>query len=59
MQGLQIFDYVEEWPAAREELAKLVAQKKVKGHTTLVTGGLQNVEQAWMGQFGGKNTGRY
>jgi NADPH-dependent curcumin reductase CurA len=58
MQGLQILDFVEEWPAARGELAKLVAQKKLKGHTTLVTGGLQNVEQAWLDQFGGKNTGK-
>jgi NADPH-dependent curcumin reductase CurA len=58
MQGFIVFDYKDKYAQARRELARWLSEGKLKRKETIVKGGLQNAEQALVGLFEGKNTGK-
>lgn len=57
MEGFIVFDYVNEYPAARKQLAQWLAEGKLKRQETVVKGGLQVAEEALVNLFKGGNTG--
>lgn len=58
MQGFIVFDFAEEWPKAREELAGWVREGKIKRGETIVEGGLKEAEKALVRLYEGANTGK-
>ena len=58
MQGFIVFDFENEYAAAREELAGWVREGKLKRGETVVEGGLKEAEKALMGLYQGANTGK-
>ncbi|KAJ4269513.1 hypothetical protein NW762_001174 [Fusarium torreyae] len=58
MQGFIVLDHVKEWPAARAELAKWIAEGKLKKTETVVEGGLKVAQQALVDLYKGINTGK-
>ncbi|SPO03271.1 probable endo-polygalacturonase 6 [Cephalotrichum gorgonifer] len=58
MQGFIVFDFINEYPQARKDLAEWVKAGKIKRKETVVTGGLKVAEQALLGLFKGTNTGK-
>jgi NADPH-dependent curcumin reductase CurA len=58
MEGFIVFDYEKQYPEARQELAQWLAEGKLKRNTTIVQGGILKAEEALLGLFQGKNTGK-
>lgn len=58
MQGFIVFDFAEEWPRAREELAGWVREGRIKRGETIVEGGLKEAEKALVRLYEGANTGK-
>lgn len=59
MQGFVVFDFEKKYPEARRELAKWLSEGKLKRKETIVKGGISKAEEALVGLFEGKNTGKY
>lgn len=57
MEGFIVFDHAKEYPAARRQLARWLAEGKIKRQETIVKGGLKVAERALADLFEGKNTG--
>ena len=57
MQGFLVFDYINEYPAARKELAQWLAEGKIQRKETIIKGGLKAAEQALVDLYNGINTG--
>ncbi|KAF2133052.1 NADP-dependent leukotriene B4 12-hydroxydehydrogenase [Dothidotthia symphoricarpi CBS 119687] len=58
MQGFVVFDYADQYAAARKELAQWLSEGKLKRKETIVKGGIMKAEEALFGLFEGKNTGK-
>ncbi|KAI1196124.1 hypothetical protein F5X97DRAFT_223419 [Nemania serpens] len=58
MEGFIVFDFLEDYPAAREEIGKWLSEGKFKRKETIVKGGLEKAEYAISDLFEGKNTGK-
>lgn len=58
MDGFIIFEYRHQYPAARQELAKWLAEGKVRKKETIVKGGLEVADNALLGLYKGTNTGK-
>ncbi|KAG0650979.1 NADP-dependent oxidoreductase [Hyphodiscus hymeniophilus] len=58
MQGFVVFDHIEDYPAARAELAHWLGEGKIKRKETIIKGGLRVAEQTLVGLFRGTNTGK-
>jgi NADPH-dependent curcumin reductase CurA len=58
MQGFVVFDFEKKYPEARRELAKWLSEGKLKRKETIVKGGISKAEEALVGLFEGKNTGK-
>ena len=52
-------DYRKEYDQGREQLAKWVAEGKIKSKETIVKGGLEAAEQGLVDLFRGANTGEF
>ncbi|EMD85210.1 hypothetical protein COCC4DRAFT_34857 [Bipolaris maydis ATCC 48331] len=58
MQGFVIFDYEDKYAEARKELAQWLSEGKIKRKETIYEGGITKAEEALVGLFEGKNTGK-
>lgn len=58
MEGFVIFDYKDRYQAARQELAKWLADGKIQRKETIVKGGLEVADKALLGLYKGTNTGK-
>ncbi|KAF9699440.1 hypothetical protein EKO04_002664 [Ascochyta lentis] len=58
MQGFVVFDYADKYAAARKELAQWLSEGKLKRKETVIKGGISKAEDALVGLFEGKNTGK-
>lgn len=58
MQGFIVFDYEHKYAEARKEMAQWLAEGKLKRKETVVKGGILKAEEALLGLFEGKNTGK-
>ncbi|KAI0598432.1 hypothetical protein F4775DRAFT_555536 [Biscogniauxia sp. FL1348] len=58
MEGFIVFDYAAEYPAARADLGRWLAEGKIKRKETIVRGGLRVADTAIHHLFEGKNTGK-
>jgi len=58
LEGFIVMDYRSEYDQGREQLAKWVAEGKLKSKETIVKGGLEAAEQALVDLFRGANTGK-
>jgi NADPH-dependent curcumin reductase CurA len=57
MQGFIVFDYAEHYPAAIRQLATWLQEGKLM-YTETVREGFENIPQAFLDLFAGKNTGK-
>jgi NADPH-dependent curcumin reductase CurA len=58
MQGFVVFDYAHKYAEARKELAQWLSEGKLKRKETIIKGGISKAEEALVGLFEGKNTGK-
>ncbi|OAL07175.1 NAD(P)-binding protein [Phaeosphaeriaceae sp. SRC1lsM3a] len=58
MQGFVVFDYEHKYAEARKQLAQWLSEGKLKRKETIVPGGIYKAEEALVGLFEGKNTGK-
>ncbi|KAK2626247.1 hypothetical protein QTJ16_004509 [Diplocarpon rosae] len=58
LQGFIVFDYAKQFPQARAELTKWLAEGKLQRKETIVKGGLKAAEQALLDLYKGVNTGK-
>lgn len=58
MQGFIVFDYEHKYAEARKELAQWLSEGKLKRTEWIVKGGIGKAEEALVGLFEGKNTGK-
>ena len=58
MEGFIVFDYKDQYAAARKEMAGWLAEGKIQRKETIVKGGLEAAEQALLGLYKGANTGK-
>ncbi|KAI1173420.1 hypothetical protein F4777DRAFT_557999 [Nemania sp. FL0916] len=58
MQGFIVFDYADDYPRARREIADWLSAGKLKRKETIVAGGLEKAEHAIGDLFTGSNTGK-
>ncbi|KAK3376773.1 hypothetical protein B0T24DRAFT_656626 [Lasiosphaeria ovina] len=58
MEGFIVFDHIPEYPAARQQLARWLAEGKIQRKETVVPGGLAVAEGALSRLFQGGNTGK-
>lgn len=58
MEGFIVFDYKDQFPAARRELARWLAEGRIQRKETIVKGGLEVAEKALLGLYKGTNTGK-
>lgn len=58
MEGFIVFDYLEQYPKARKELAQWLEEGKIKRKETVVRGGLKEAPAALVGLYNGMNTGK-
>ncbi|KAH9878833.1 hypothetical protein J1614_002267 [Plenodomus biglobosus] len=58
MQGFIVFDYAERYAQARQDLARWLAEGKLKRKETVVQGGIGKAGEALVGLFEGRNTGK-
>lgn len=59
MQGFIVFDFIKEYPQARDDLAKWAKEGKVKVEQTIVKGGLEASDTALRDLYKGVNTGKF
>ncbi|MCP9234857.1 NADP-dependent oxidoreductase [Lewinella sp. JB7] len=57
MQGFIVFDYADKYPAGIKQLAQWLGEDKLT-HTETVREGFDNIPQAFLDLFDGKNTGK-
>ncbi|KAI4172527.1 MAG: hypothetical protein LQ346_008591 [Caloplaca aetnensis] len=57
MEGFIAFDYANEFPEARQQLAQWLAEGKLQRKETIIKGGLVKAEQALVDLYNGVNTG--
>ncbi|TGJ82446.1 hypothetical protein E0Z10_g6325 [Xylaria hypoxylon] len=58
MEGFIVFDFAEDYPLARKEIAGWLAEGKLKRKEMIVKGGLEKAEYAIKNLFEGNNTGK-
>lgn len=58
MQGFVVFDYESKYAEARKELAQWLSEGKLKRKETVIKGGINKAEEALVGLFEGRNTGK-
>ncbi|KAM0796904.1 hypothetical protein BDR22DRAFT_954331 [Usnea florida] len=58
MEGFIVFDFKDRYEAARQELARWLAEGKIQRKETIVKGGLGVAEEALLGLYRGSNTGK-
>jgi len=58
MQGFVVFDFESRYAEARKELAQWLSEGKLKRKETIVQGGIGKAEEALVGLFEGRNTGK-
>ncbi|KAF2831757.1 NAD(P)-binding protein [Ophiobolus disseminans] len=58
MQGFVVFDFEDKYAEARKQLAQWLSEGKLKRKETIVKGGIGKAEEALVGLFEGKNTGK-
>jgi NADPH-dependent curcumin reductase CurA len=59
MQGFVVFDFADKYTEARKQLAQWLSEGKLKRKETIVKGGILKAEEALVGLFEGKNTGKW
>lgn len=59
MEGFIVFDYLDQYPKALQELAQWMAEGKIQRKETIVRGGLENAEKALVDLYEGVNTGQF
>jgi NADPH-dependent curcumin reductase CurA len=59
MQGFVVFDFEHKYTEARKQLAQWLSEGKLKRKETIVKGGIGKAEEALVGLFEGKNTGKF
>jgi len=57
MQGFIVFNYAEKYPAAIEQLSTWLAEGKLT-YTETIAEGFDNIPQAFLDLFEGKNSGK-
>lgn len=58
MQGFVVFDFADKYAEARKQLAQWLSEGKLKRKETIIQGGINKAEDALVGLFEGKNTGK-
>lgn len=58
MEGFIVFDFQSEYPQARKQMFEWLSQGKIQRKETIVEGGIDNVEKAFVKLFDGSNTGK-
>lgn len=58
MEGFIVFDYAEQFGAARKELSQWLAEGKIQRKETIIPGGLKVAEKALQDLYKGVNTGK-
>ena len=58
VQGFLIFDYINQFPTARQQLSRWLSEGKIQRKETIVRGGLKVAEQALADLYGGFNAGK-
>ncbi|KAL8787524.1 MAG: hypothetical protein Q9213_002182 [Squamulea squamosa] len=58
MEGFIVFDYAEQYPQARAELAQWLTEGKIQRKETIVQGGLAKAGEALVDLYRGINTGK-
>ncbi|CAA9964595.1 hypothetical protein PTNB73_05783 [Pyrenophora teres f. teres] len=58
MQGFVVFDFADKYAEARKELAQWLSEGKLKRKETVIKGGITKAEEALVGLFEGRNTGK-
>ena len=58
MQGFVVFDFADKYTEARKQLAQWLSEGKLKRKETIIKGGINKAEDALVGLFEGKNTGK-
>ncbi|CAN9381640.1 unnamed protein product [Alternaria alternata] len=58
MQGFIVFDFADKYAEARKQLAQWLSEGKLKRKETVIKGGITKAEDALVGLFEGKNTGK-
>ncbi|KAF1829095.1 NAD(P)-binding protein [Decorospora gaudefroyi] len=58
MQGFVVFDFADRYAEARKQLAQWLSEGKLKRKETVIKGGITKAEEALVGLFEGKNTGK-
>lgn len=58
MQGFIVFDYAHKYAVAKQELARWLAEGKLKRKETVIEGGLEKAEQGLRDLYKGVNTGK-
>jgi len=58
MEGFIVFDYLNQYPQARRDLAKWLDEGNIKTKDTIVKGGLKEAPRALSQLFDGVNTGK-
>jgi NADPH-dependent curcumin reductase CurA len=59
MQGFVVFDFEHKYAEARKQLAQWLSEGKLKRKETIIKGGIGKAEEALVGLFEGKNTGKF
>jgi len=58
MQGFVVFDFADKYAEARKQLAQWLSEGKLKRKETIIQGGITKAEEALVGLFEGRNTGK-
>lgn len=58
MQGFIVFDFMKEYSQAKADLTKWAGEGKLKVERTVIKGGLDVIEKAFLDLFKGVNTGK-
>jgi NADPH-dependent curcumin reductase CurA len=58
MQGFVVFDFEHRYGEARKQLAQWLSEGKLKRKEMIVKGGIGKAEEALLGLFEGRNTGK-
>lgn len=58
MEGFVVFDYEKQYPEAKKELAKWMADGKIKRQETILKGGVEKLPEALRALYDGVNTGK-
>ena len=58
MQGFIVFDFIEKYGEAKEQLAKWLSEGKLQRKETIIKGGLAAAEEGLLQLFKGQKTGK-